>query len=186
MAITFLSLLVVFVLVPRETIEDFATDQTDYEVIDSLAQSPFVGSIYQRQLHQKMFETAIQAKDLGPRAAGSDKPAFAGIRMWQFDFETSEKREEATDSLLRCFPEDCARIERQIDQALRIAPSIWVFTDRNIYVAQTGCQPDDEKWTIFKREFADTFADKDSDIIVTDCSQLTWTTKEQLLTQPDK
>ena len=104
--------------------------------------------------------------------------------MWQFDFGTIEKRKQATDSLLNCFPNDCARIKRQIDQGLKITPSIWIFTDKTIYIARTACEQVDEKWTDFKRGFVTSFAGNDSEIIVSECGKLTWKTKEEVKNAP--
>ncbi len=69
-------------------------------------------------------------------------------------------------------------------KTIKITPSIWIFTDQSIFIARTACEQVDKKWTNFKSEFADTFAAKDSEIIVTECGKLTWTTKEKLKNAP--
>ena len=144
----------------------------------------FVNSIENHQFHDRKLEIAINDKESHSNKNSYGKTVYTRIQMWQFDFDTNEKRKQASDSLLNCFPNDCAKVKRQVDQGIKITPSIWVFTDKSIFIAQTACEQVDKKWTEFKSEFADEFADNESEIIVTECGKLTWTTKEKIKTVP--
>lgn len=168
----------------EKTILNFVSTQNDFEVIQTFKTGAFVNSFANHMLHDRKLEIAIKAKKSHSNKNSYDKSVYTRIQIWQFDFETNEKREQATDSLLNCFPNDCAKVKRQIDQGIKITPSIWVFTDKTIYIAQTACEQVDEKWTEFKKEFTDTFAYNDSEIIVTECGNLTWTTKEKIKNAP--
>ncbi len=178
------SLLTAFQNGQKKTILNFASDQTQFEIIQTFKTGVFVNSFANEMLHNRKLEIAIKAKKSHSNRNSYDKTVYTRIQMWQFDFETKDKREQATDSLLNCFPNDCAKIKRQINQGIKITPSIWIFTDKTIYIAQTACEQVDEKWTDFKSGFSETFADKDSDIIVTECGKLTWTTKEKIKNAP--
>jgi hypothetical protein len=166
------------------TILDFARNQSEFEVINTFKNGYFVNSIQNNYLHDQKFEIAIKAKKSHSNKNSYGESVYSQIQMWQFHFETKEKSEQIIDSLLNCFPYDCAKIKRGIEQGIKITPSIWIFADNNIYIARIACEQVDNKWTKFKNEFAATFADNDSEIIVTDCGKLTWTTKEQLKTAP--
>lgn len=168
----------------EQTILSFASTQNDFEVIQTFKTGAFVNTLSNLKLHDRNLEIAIKAKKSHSNKNSYDKTVYTRIQIWQFDFETSGKRKQATDSLLNCFPNDCSKITSSTNQDIKITPSIWVFTDKTIYVAQTACEQVDEKWTEFKSEFADTFAVIDSEIIVTECGKLTWTTKEKLKKVP--
>ena len=178
------SLLTAFQDGQEKTILNFAKDQTDFEIIQTFKTGAFVNSFANEMLHERKLEIALKARKSHSNKKSYDKTVYTRIQMWQFDFETKEKQNQATDSLLNCFPNDCAKIKRQIDQGIKITPSIWIFTDKTIYIAQTACEQVDEKWTDFKIEFSDTFAGNDSEIIVTECGKLTWTTKEKIKNAP--
>ena len=178
------SLLTAFQNGQEKTILNFASNQTDFEIIQTFKTGHFVNSIENHQLHNQKFEIAIKAKKSHSNKKSYDKTVYTRIQMWQFDFDTKEKRKQATDSLLNCFPNDCEKIKIQVDQGIKITPSIWVFTDKTIYIAQTACEQVDKKWSEFKSEFSNTFADNDSEIIVTECGKMTWTTKEKLKNAP--
>ncbi|PWJ33245.1 hypothetical protein BC781_1147 [Sediminitomix flava] len=178
------SLLTAFHNRQEKTILNFASEQTDFEILQSFKAGYFVNSIENHELHDKKYEIAIKAKKSHSNKNSYDKTVYTRIQMWQFDFGTTEKRIQATDSLLNCFPNDCAKIKRQIDQGLKITPSIWIIEDKTIYIARTACEQVDDKWTEFKGEFADSFADNSTEIIVTECGKLTWTTKEKIKNAP--
>ena len=169
------------------TIYNFANTQHDFKIIQNFKSKTFVNSISNLMLHDRELDVTIKAKKSHSNKNSYEKTVYTQIQMWQFDFETKEKLKQATDSLLNCFPNDCAKITRQIDQGVKITPSIWIFTNKTIYIAQTNCEQVDEKWNEFKCEFAEIFANNDSEIIVTDCGKLTWTTKEKIKkTHPNK
>lgn len=178
------SLLTAFQDGQEKSILNFANDQTKFEIIQTFKTGAFVNSFANEMLHDRKLEIALKAKKSHSNKNSYDKTVYTRIQMWQFDFETKEKRIQATDSLLNCFPNDCANIKRQIDQGVKITPSIWIFNDKGIYVAQTACEQVDDKWTDFKSEFTNTFADDNSEIIVTECGKLTWTTKEKIKNAP--
>jgi len=168
----------------EKTILNFAKDQTDFEIIQTIKSGAFVNSFANEMLHDRKWDIALKAKKSHSNKNSYDKTVYTRIQMWQFDFETKEKRKQANDLLLNCFPNDCAKIKKHTDQGIKITPSIWIFTDKSIYIAQTACEQVDHKWNEFKREFSDTFADKESEIIVTECGKLTWTTKEKIKNAP--
>ncbi|MFT7234064.1 MAG: hypothetical protein ACI8TA_003293 [Cyclobacteriaceae bacterium] len=169
---------------PESTILNFTSTQTNFEIIQTFKSGAFVNSFANEMLHDRKLEIAIKAKNPHSNKNSYDKTVYTRIQMWQFDFETKEKCKQATDSLLRCFPSDCAKIKRQIDRGLKITPSIWILTDDKIFIARTACEQVDKKWTDFKREFVAKFADRESEIIVTQCGKLTWTTKEIIKNTP--
>lgn len=178
------SLLTALQIAEEKTILSFANDQTEFEIIQTFKTGAFVSSFTKEMLHERKLEIAIKAKKSHSNKNSYDKTVYTRIQMWQFDFDSKEKRIQATDSLLNCFPNDCAKIKRQTNQGLKITPSIWVFTDKTIYIARTACEQVDGKWNEFKIEFAETFASNRTDIIITECGKLSWTTKEKIKNAP--
>lgn len=174
-----------FQSVQEITIEQFAQFQHEEYKIITPDKSKYLTHLLDRlQLHSKKIEVAMKAKKAHSNKNSYDKTVYTRIHIWQFDFDTTEKRLQATDSLLSCFPSECVEINPQTSKTIKITPSIWIFTDQSIFIAKTACEQVDQKWTNFKSEFADTFAAKDSAIIVTECGKLTWTTKEKLKNAP--
>lgn len=169
----------------RMSIAKFVTSQFDqYELEESYMSDNFVKSIEKQNLHLYSDRILLKAKESHKNKNSYDKPVFTRIQLWQFYFENKEKCNQAIDSLLKCFPNDCAEIEKGKNQSIKVTPSIWVFCDSEIYVARTSCEHVDEKWKAFKKDFAFTFAEENSKIIVTECGKLKWTTKEEIKNAP--
>ncbi len=163
-----------------KTVEDFARRQEGFEIIVSTEADYFVHSIDKLQLHSKKREVAIRAKAPHSNQNSYNRSVYAKIQMWQFDFPSKETGDQAVDSLLKCFPNDCAKVQRQKAAGIKVTPSIWVLTGRTIYLARIACEQVDEKWVKFRQDFAESFAETDSEIIVTECGRLVWTTKEKI------
>jgi hypothetical protein len=169
----------------KKTITEFAQTQLDrFKIEQTFKTGYFVNSIENQNLHIKKSEIALKSIALHSNKNSSDKKVYTRIQLWQFDFETNDKCKRATDSLLNCFPNDCFKIKGQIDQGIKITPSIWIITDKNIYVAKTACEQVDEKWTNFIKDFSESFADDDSEIIVAECGKLKWTTIDKMKNAP--
>lgn len=165
------------------SIAKFVTSQFDqYELDESFKSDNFVNSIDNQNLH--LSKNKISLKAIKPHKNRNSYDKTVCIQMWQFYYENNEKCEQVIDSLMKCFPYDCAKIKYGIDQSIKVSPSIWIFTDREIFVAKISCKHVDEKWEIFKKDFANTFAEKDSKIIVTECEKLIWKTKEEIKNAP--
>lgn len=180
-----LGLLTSFNFGQKMTIIEFAQTQLDlFKIEQTFKTGYFVNSVENQNLHIKKSEIALKAIKLHSNKNSYDKKVYTRIQMWQFDFETNDKCKQVSDSLLNCFPNDCFKIKRQIDQGIKITPSIWIITDKTIYIAKTACEQVDEKWTNFKADFVESFADNDSEIIITECGKLTWTTKEKIKNAP--
>lgn len=169
----------------ERTIYNFVTSQLDkFEVLKTFKTGYFVNSIENYGFHTKKREIAIKAKESHSSKNSYNKTVYTLIQMWQFDFDTVEKCEQAIDSLLNCFPNDCVKIKRMFDQKINITPSIWIFRDNTIIIAETACEQVDQKWIDFKKDFAENFADDETEIIVTECGKLIWTSKERIKNAP--
>ena len=180
-----LGLLTSFNVGQKMTIIEFAQTQLDlFKIEQTFKTGYFVNSVENQNLHIKKNEIALKAINLHSNKNSYDKKVYTRIQMWQFDFETNDKCKQVSDSLLNCFPNDCFKIKKQIDQGIKITPSIWIITDKTIYVAKTACEQVDEKWTNFIADFVESFADNDSEIIITECGKLTWTTKDKIKNAP--
>ena len=174
-----------FIVVKEKTITEFAKTQFDiFKIEQTFKTGYFVNSVENQNLHIQKSEIALKANINHSNKNSYNKPVYTRIQMWQFDYETNEKRNQATDSLLNCFPNDCFKIKRQIDQEIKITPSIWVISDKTIYIAITACEQVDDKWTKFIADFVESLAKNDSEIIITECGKLTWTTKEKIKNAP--
>ena len=167
-----------------KNIHQFARTQNDFQVVKAFKAGYFVNSIENQGLHKQKLETFLKANKSHSNRNSYEKTVFTRIQLWQFDFATEEKYRQAKDSLLNCFPNDCAKIKRQTNQTIKVTPSIFILGSKRIIIASTACEQVDEKWKNFKREFADNFADNDSEIIITTCGKLTWTTKEEIKNLP--
>ena len=184
-AILTLGLLTSIQIVQDRRIDQFVNSQLDeFEIIRTFKTGYFVNSIENYRLHTNKLEIAIKAKKHHLNSNDSGKKVYTQIQLWQFDFDTNQKCVQVVDSLLNCFPYDCTKIRRQVDLRIKIAPSIWILGNKSIYIAKTSCEQVDEKWIDFKKNFADTFADEDTAIIVADCGKITWTTKERIVNAP--
>ena len=167
-----LNLFSAFQVTKETTIKDFVSTQHDFEVIQNSKKERFVNTLLNQKLHNEKYEVHLKAKRPHSNKNSYDKTVYTRIQIWQFKFETPEKRKQATDSLFTCFPFDCANIKSQVNQGIKITPSIWIFKDKAIYIANTNCEQVDEKWKNFKIAFSETFAENDSEIIVTECGKL--------------
>jgi len=164
------------------TILDFAETQLDdFEIIKTSKKGyDFVWRIEKHQLHNNKIEITLKAKNSHSNQNSYNKTIYSRIQMWQFEFETTEKCKQTIDSLLNCFSDGCS-IKRQVNQTAKTTPSIWILDKKRIIIAETSCEHVDEKWNNFKRDFAKTFADVDTEIIVTECGYLTWKKKEEVI-----
>ena len=170
----------------RMSIAKFVTSHFDqYELDENFKSDNFVNSIDNQNLHVSKDNISLKAIKPHRNKNSYHKTVFTRIQMWQFYFENNENCKQVIDSLMKCFPYDCAKIKFGIDQSIKITPSIWIFADREIFVAKTSCEHVDEKWEAFKKDFAYTFAEEDSKIIVTECGKLKWTTKEEVKNEKD-
>ena len=167
-----------------KTILDFAGTQNNFELIKTFKAGHFVSSIENHQLHSKKLDIAIKAKEPHSNENSYNKTVYTRIQLWQFDFDKNENCKQVIDSLLNCFPNDCAKVNRQSDQGVKITPSIWILNEKTIYIAKTACEQVDKKWTKLKKEFVESFATDESEIIVTECGKLTWKKKEELINAP--
>ncbi len=166
----------------EKTIEQFTQTQLNtYHKIKPDQSQYFTSPLEQFKLHNKKTHLTLKEKTSHSNKNSYNKTVYTRINIWQFDFTSEEKCEQAIDSLLTCFPNDCAKIQKQVDQNLKITPSIWIMADQNIYIAKIACEHADEKWIKFKRDFAATFADDKNHIILTECGKLIWTTKEKIV-----
>lgn len=163
---------------------DFASILFRYDIVDSSKSDRFVLSIERSDLFSYSNSISLKAKKPHSNSNSYDKTVYSRIKLWDYDFDSKEKCKQAIDYLLDCFPNDCARIEKNKDQGIKVTPSIWILNDKKIYVAKTACEHVDYKWTDFMTKFVETFADSDSEIIVTECGKLTWKTKEQIKNAP--
>ena len=167
------------------TIEQFVQSQLNaYAIIQNDESQYFTYSLEKLNLHKEKKRVTIKANNTHSNKNSYNKTVYSRIHIWQFDFASKEKCGQAIDSLLNCFPNDCGKIKRNNDQGLKITPSIWILTDTKIYIAKTACEQVDEKWTDFKKKFTASFSDNETEIIVTECGKLTWTTKEKIKNAP--
>lgn len=179
------SFLTAFQVDQKEALGHFAKTQlTDFKIIQTLKTGYFVNSIENYGLHIKKTELAIKAKKPHSSKDSYNQNVYSFIQMWQFDFETKEKCKQVQDSLLSCFPNDCFKVQRQVDRVMKITPAIFIFNDKQIIIAQTLCEHVDQKWFDFKRKFAKAFAENNADLIVTECGKLTWKAKQDVITAP--
>ena len=166
------------------TILDFAKTQlADFEIIKTAEKGLNVDIPRFSNFNNKKIEVTLKAKKSHSNKNSYNKTVYTRIKMEQFEFETKEICKQAMDSLLNCFPYDCFKIERYVNQGVKMTPSVWIFNEQRIIIAQTACEQVDEKWTKFKKKFVNTFANSDTEIIVTECGYLTWKTKEEILNE---
>jgi len=166
------------------TIFDFAGTQFDnFQPTKSVRVSFLDYSIENQKLYNNKIEISLIARKAHSNKNSYNKPVYTRIRIWQFEFETEEKCTQTIDSLLNCFPNDCAKIQKQVNQGIKITPSIWIFDKKRMLIAETSCTEIDEKWINFQRDFVEKFADSTSEIIVTECGYLTWKTKDEIVNE---
>ena len=163
----------------------FARQQTDFNVIENEIEANFINSVEDQKLHSKITFLLLKAKQTHSNSQSFHKSVYARIQIWQIDFENEEKCSKAIMGLKKCFPNDCGKIIDQNSKPMKINPSIWIFTPTTIYVASIPCAQVDEKWTKFKKHFAVYFAFDNSEIIVSKCGGIEFTTKDKLMSEID-
>jgi hypothetical protein len=175
-------LLATFQVRAEKTISDFAQTQLDnFRIIQPFEGFNFVAYIENQEVHNNKIELTLKAKKAHSNENSYGQRVYTRIRIWQLDFETNEKCEQTIESLLNCFPIDCFKIKRQVNQTAHIAQSIWILDKKRIIVAGTACEQVDKKWINLKRDLVKEFADSDTEIIVTECGKLTWKTKDEIM-----
>lgn len=174
-----------FNFLEEKSLLDFAREEKDFQVIENAKEVNFINSVEDQKLHSKITFLLLKAKQTHSNSQSFHKSVYARIQIWQIDFENEEKCSKAIKGLKNCFPNDCGKIIDQNSISMKINPSIWIFTPTTIYVASIPCAQVDEKWTKFKKHFAAYFAFENSEIIVSKCGSIEFTTKEKLISGID-
>ena len=99
------------------------------------------------------------------------------IGFYAFEFVSKSECSLALDSLLLCFPNFCSKVERDKPLEGKLTPSVYIINSTTIYCIETFCEDENEQWNTIVKKFVDTFADKKSVIILSDCGKLQWTNK---------
>lgn len=103
------------------------------------------------------------------------------IGFYAFEYSNKKVCKLAVDSLLLCFPNFCIAVERGKPTMDQITPSVYIINDKTVYCIETFCEDVNEQWQEIIKNFVKTFAVSSSTIILTECGQLEWTTKDKLL-----
>lgn len=153
----------------------------DYTVDKAFKGGKWYNWVEKYNLHEQKIEIGLKAKQPHSNANSYNLTVYSRIQISQFDFATKDRCGQVIDALLNCFPYNCAKLTKNKDQGIKITQSIWILTEKHIYIAQTACEQVDEKWIRFRKDFVEAFADVETEIIVTECGNLTWMTKEKIL-----
>jgi hypothetical protein len=181
----FVFLILAFNFEEEKSLLNFACQQTDFHIIENTKKTNFINSIEEQKLHSKFTTFLLKAKLTHSNSQSFYKSVYACIQIWQIDFENEEKCSKAIVGLKKCFPNDCGKIVDHNSIPMKINPTIWIFTPTTIYVASIPCAQVDEKWTKFKQNFAAYFGFENSEIIVSKCGSIEFTTKEKLNSEID-
>ncbi len=101
------------------------------------------------------------------------------IGFYAFEYPSKKVCLQALDSLLKCFPNHCLKIENGKPFTNdKITPSVFIINGKTIYGIEIYCEDENEQWEAVQKTFVDTFADKSSTILHSECGKLAWTTKE--------
>ena len=79
---------------------------------------------------------------------------------------------------------ESARLKKWKNQGFKTTPFVYIFNDFSTYYCRTACEHIDKKWEDFKNNFIESFANKESVIIVGYVGKIEWTTKEKYLNRP--
>lgn len=169
----------------KRDLDRFVKSQViDYRVVRTDGSSDFTISVDRQELHSRRRETLLKAKTPHANRNSHHRTVYARIRLYTFDFRTKPQCRQATDSLLQCFPYDCAAITRNKEQPIKVTPSVTILNQNSICIAVIACEQVDKKWERFKWDFVQAFAGNDSEIILTECGKLTWTKKSSIKNVP--
>ncbi len=89
-------------------------------------------------------------------------------------FENKGKCDKAKELLMECFPNDCQKIEYDIDGGLKITPSIYLFSDKEIMIMKISCENENDSWIDLKANFK-RFVQSSTKILEAGCGEIEWT-----------
>lgn len=181
--ILILGIVTAFQIEQETTITNFTKTQLDkFKIIRNFKTDYSVNPT--EGLDSRRTEITLKAKKSHVNERSYYKTVYTRIRMCQIDFKTEAACERGKDKLLNCFGGDCQKIKRQVNQSAKVTPSMYILGKTSIVIAEIYCEHADQTWTDFTKEFAEAFADTDTEIILTGCGSLTWTTKEKIKNSP--
>jgi hypothetical protein len=165
------------------TVDDFVQGQTNtYSISTEVNSFSFVRTLENIPLHYQSRAIALKALKPHSSALVDNKKVYSRIEIWQFDYKNEAFCREAQDSLLHCFPLDCATLDYGTDQSIKITPCIFILGKTTIAIAKTSCEQVDSKWTQFTKAFAEYYAiDVESKIILASCGKIQWVNRSELL-----
>lgn len=160
------------------TIVDFAKKENDnYSIVKTFKPSNYTSLIDNHNLHFDKKEILIKAKNTKANTSSLGMGIYAKINLWQYSFQTKEKRMQVQDSLLKCFPPKCTNIKKT-ETALESHPAIYIFCDTIIYIAKTSCEQKNKEWDDLQFKMVDEFAKENDSILTADCEKIRIVRKE--------
>lgn len=165
-----LTLVAVFPKENPKSVTAFAKTQKDtYTEIAFDKSGNFTYLLEKLQLHSSKTQLRLKAKTRHANKQSYYKQVYSRINLWQYNYATKESCKQAIDSLVTCFPSECVTVKGKANMPLKVTPSIWVLSDKTIYIAQTNCEHIDDDWTLFKSEFVTALSSKNSQQMETAC-----------------
>ena len=163
-----------------DILKQFTQTQTAVYTIEKIEKDeypPFLG-------HQKNYNSYEQGK-LKAKKTHKNKNSYGlavrqRIDLYRYTYKDEATCKLAADSLLNCFPDMCCKIIRGKDGSCKITVNMIIFNKKNVFIAKTLCEHQDEKWENFRKDFAKYFAEDDADILLSECAAIRWTNKKRL------
>jgi hypothetical protein len=174
-------LLVTTIFTGDKDLNFFVKTQSKYKIDNERELSPLVWKLKKIETHNESQVLFIKALKTHSNKNSYNKNVFSRIELSKFIYSNDSTFSYAQNELLKCFPNDCFKINQGENKSIKITPSIIIFGSNTITTALTSCEHVDEKWNSFLIDFVNFYANDSDEIILNECGMLYWHNKQSLL-----
>lgn len=96
------------------------------------------------------------------------------IKVYIYNYPTSEIANEVTSALFKDFPFDCGPIKEGSKKGCKTTPTIYIFDTQYIAMMRISCEDTNEQWEQIMKDFLSQFRTKNSKVIEAKCGKIQW------------
>ena len=120
----------------------------------------------------KLIEYQFKSKELITNKYG--QKSYVRPNVYILQFKNKSKCDKAKELLMNCFPNDCQKIEYDINKSVKTTPTMYLLSDKEILILKISCENENDNWINLKAKFR-RFAKLNTKILEADCGRIKWT-----------
>lgn len=120
----------------------------------------------------KFIEYQFKSKELITNKYG--QKSYQRLNVCILQFKNKLKCDKAKELLMNCFPNDCQKIEFDINKGVKTTPSIYLLSDKEILIMKISCENENDNCISLKDKFK-RFAKLNTKILEAEFGGITWT-----------